>query len=454
MFGRVPVRIRLATGFAVGMALVLILAGAFVYIEAVKNLSNSLDSNLTARADGVRTLVEGSKSGRVALADGRSDPEDDTFTQVLGNDGTVVDSTLPSQVSILGPDQIAKAQQDEITFDGMQAVGLDGDIRVMAEAAGNRVVVVGATTGDMEDTLSGLRRTFAIGGPVALLLASLIGYLLGSRALRPVEAMRVRAREITFDRDGERLPTPAAKDELRNLATTLNEMLDRIEGALQRERMFVSDASHELRTPLAILKSEIELVQRTSPSKVELLAALESAAEEVDHLVLLSENLLVIARADQGKLSLKREPVDVEILLERVRSRFESSQSSADRSITVENPGVGEYRFDSLRLEQALGNLVDNALKHGDGQVTLGAVRNADGLTLYIKDEGCGFDPDFRDQALERFSQAESGRTDTGTGLGLAIVRAITQAHGGLVEIRDVDPGGAEVRLSFPSERS
>ena len=412
MFSRVPVRIRLAAGFATGLALVLILAGSFVYFEVSRNLNDSLESSLSAQADSVRLLVEGSKSGRVGLAGEGADPDDDSFAQVLRSDGTVVDSTLPGRVPVLSPDQIAAAEGDGISEDGIHVDGMDGDVRVVAvpteKSPRGQVVVVGATTGDMEETLSGLRHAFVIGGPLALLLASLIGYLLGSRALRPVETMRLRAREITFDQAGERLPTAAAKDELRDLATTLNEMLDRIEGALQRERMFVSDASHELRTPLAILKSEIELLQRTDPTRAELLAALDSAAEEVDHLVLLSENLLVIARADQGKLLLKRESVDVEALLERVRSRFEGSPSANDRPIKVEGSEFGEYEFDQLRIEQALGNLVDNAIKHGAGQIVIGANRDSGVLALFVRDEGKGLDPDFRDEAFERFSQADT----------------------------------------------
>ncbi len=144
---------------------------------------------------------------------------------------------------------------------------LDGPFRTEAfpveGTAGMRIAVVGVTIGDREEALDGVLRAFAVGGPFALLLASLIGYGLGGRALAPVEAMRSRAREITLDRAGERLPRPAARDELPRLADTLNEMLDRVEGSLQRERVFVADASHELRTPLAILKSEIELALRT-----------------------------------------------------------------------------------------------------------------------------------------------------------------------------------------------
>ena len=123
---------------------------------------------------------------------------------------------------------------------------------------------------DREEALAGLAGAFLIGGPIALLLASGLGYLLAGRALAPVEAMRRRAAEITLERSGERLPLPRADDEIHDLGATLNTMLDRIEASLERERVFVADASHELRTPLAILRTELELAERQRRSPEEL----------------------------------------------------------------------------------------------------------------------------------------------------------------------------------------
>lgn len=339
-------------------------------------------------------------------------------------------------------------------MNGVRIPESDDDYRVLAipteRESGPAVVVVGATTADMEETLSGLRRTLAVGAPLCLLLASLIGYMLGSRALRPVEAIRLRAREITLDSAGERLPRPVAKDELQRLADTLNEMLDRVETALRRERTFVSDASHELRTPLAILKSEIELIQRTGGSKADLEAALDSAAEEIDHLVLLAENLLVIARADRGSLQLRVEEADPEAVIQRVASRFEGLVHAAGRTLTVEVGAVGRHRLDPLRIDQAMANLTENALTHGRGDVTLGARATEQALELFVRDQGPGFPADFRRHAFERFSRADPGRTDAGAGLGLAIVQAIAVAHGGRVAIGQAVSGDTEVSLFLP----
>ncbi|MGZ5321897.1 MAG: sensor histidine kinase, partial [Solirubrobacterales bacterium] len=308
------------------------------------------------------------------------------------------------------------------------------------------VVVVGASTQDREETLVGLRAAFGVGAPVAILLASGLGFLLAGRALAPVEALRRRAAEITLERSGERLPLPASEDEIHRLAATLNEMLDRIESSLERERVFVADASHELRTPLAILRAELELAGKPGRSPEELRAALASAAEEVERLTRLAEDLLVIARSDQGRLPVKREPVRLDELLERVRGRFASRAEAEGRSIAAEAPSGAEAELDSLRMEQALGNLVDNALRHGRGTVRLAASRNGQRAELSVADEGTGFPEAFAPRAFERFTRADEGRTGGGAGLGLAIVRAVARAHGG-----DASADGARVRISVPA---
>ena len=452
MLGSWPVRARLAAGFAAGLSVVLVLAGAFVYLQVGDDLNQALNTSLATRAEDVRALVEGSGADGIDLGGVRAGEEESTFAQVLSADGRVVDSTLPGGQSVLDPEQLAAAKAEPVRLDGLDLAGLEGKVRVIAVPAvgpdGSEVAVVGATTSDREEALAGIRRAFALGGPLALLLASAIGYLLGARALAPVDAMRARAGEITLDRAGERLPTPVADDELRSLADTLNEMLDRVEAALQRERVFVSDASHELRTPLAILKSEIELVRRTGGSKAEMEAALDSAAEEVDQLILLAEDLLVIARSEQGRLPLRREPVAVDALVERIGDRFERTAADAGRSLVIGGVGVGSWEIDRLRTEQALSNLVDNALRYGAGAIGLQAQAAGNELVLTVSDEGPGFPEAFAADAFERFTQADPSRSETSAGLGLAIVRAIAHAHDGEAVIVDRERG-AEVQITL-----
>ncbi len=299
---------------------------------------------------------------------------------------------------------------------------------------------------DRDDVLGGLITTFAVGSPVAVLVASVLGYVLAGVALRPVEAMRARAAEVSLAAGDERLPLPAARDEIRRLGETLNGMLDRLSRSFERERRFVADASHELRTPVAVLKTELEGVLRAGDHAPEVRAALVAAVEECDHLAQLADDLLVIARSSEGRLPVRPEPIAVGALLEGVRDRFEDRARERGRGIRIVG-GAEEVVGDPLRLRQALGNLVDNALRHGAGEVTLAARAVGGGVVLEVSDEGPGFAEDIAGRAFERFTRGDAARTRGGTGLGLAIVRAIAEAHGGTASIE-----GASVRLWLPSQ--
>jgi signal transduction histidine kinase len=314
-------------------------------------------------------------------------------------------------------------------------------------AGGGRSLVVGRSLASREESLDRLRHEFLIAAPLALVLATLAGYFLAGAALRPVEAMRRRASAITAATPGSRLPVPAAGDEISRLAETINEMLTRLEAAFEHERRFVADASHELRTPLALLRTELELALRRTRSRDELEAAVRSAAEETDRLVGLAEDLLLVARADQGGLPVRPERVRTGELFDHVVARFAGRAGELGRTLST---GAGDFvvEADRLRVEQALGNLVTNGLVHGAGAVVLSA-RSVNGhVELHVRDEGAGFPPEFAPRAFDRFSRADESRGRGGSGLGLAIVQAIAEAHGGSAGASNL-AGGADVWISL-----
>jgi signal transduction histidine kinase len=295
-----------------------------------------------------------------------------------------------------------------------------------------------------------LRKSFLIGVPIAVLLASAIGYWLATAGLAPVEAIRRRARRVSLTQGGERLPLPDAQDEIRRLGETLNEMLARLEESFQRERRFVADASHELRTPLAVLKAELEAALRIAGDDPEVRESLVAALEETDHLAQLAEDLLLIARAADGRLPVKPERLQVRELLERTRQRFADRADEQRREIRVDVPDDSGVWADPLRARQALGNLVDNALRHGGGEIRLSGRRAGEAVEIDIADEGHGFPPELAPRAFERFARDGTDPGRSGAGLGLAIVRAIAEAHGGTAAIVDSN-SGATVRLRFPA---
>jgi len=180
--------------------------------------------------------------------------------------------------------------------------------------------------------------------------------------------MRRRAAAITASTPGSRLPVPGSHDEVSRLAETLNDMLGRLEAAFEHERRFLADASHELRTPLALLRTELELALRRPRSREELEQALRSAAEETERLTRLAEDLLLIARSDQGSLPIRRERLSARGVLTDVADRFAGRAAELGRTLAVEPGEDAALDADPARLEQAIGNLVDNALTHGRGR--------------------------------------------------------------------------------------
>lgn len=450
---RISIRLRITLAFAIVMAVLLTALGMFIYLRFRAQLDETIDNGLISRAQDVGTLV--GRSGG-SLKGGGTLPGEDTFAQVLTPEGTVYGATASglSHGSLLSGPELAQATHGPIRIDRPDVEVVDGPARLFAKPIatpqGTLVVLTGASLDDRRDALSNLRTVLLIGGPVALLLASLAGYLVAFGALRPVEAMRRRAAEISAAEPGERLPLPEARDELRRLGETLNGMLGRLEAALQRERTFVDDASHELRTPLALHKTELELALRYAKTPEEMRAAIASAIVEVDRLSGLAEDLLVLARSQQGKLALHLRRVRVADLLGDVRERFAMRLDESGRSLTVEPADGLMVDADPVRLEQALTNLIENAIEHGAGEITVSTTESAGELEIHVSDHGPGFPPEFLERAFERFSRADTARGGDGTGLGLAIVEAIARAHQGSAHAANRNGAGADVWVELP----
>ena len=435
---RLPIRIRVTAAFALAMAAVLGLTALFLYLRLGSHLSTALDRELRVRAQDLAALAG---DPRAPFPDGRFVEHGESYAQLLAPDGRVLKATRP-----LGgaPLLDVAALRGPTYLDRRSVPGLEEPSRLFASRVGRNVLVVGATRQDRVETLAAFRNELLIAGPIALLLASAAGYLLAGFALRSVETMRRRAASISAQTPGARLPVPQTGDELERLGETLNEMLGRLESALERERGFVADAGHELRTPLTIVRTELELALRQAGSVDELKGAIGRSAQEVDRLSQLAEDLLLIARSEDRGLPLRIERVDVDQLFAGVVRRVELRAQAEAKRVTASSAGA-TVQGDRIRLEQALVNLVDNALRYGGDSITLAAR----GEELHVTDDGPGFPPGFLDRAFERFSRADAARGRSGAGLGLAIVRTIAEAHGGSAHAANRAPG-ADVWLSLP----
>jgi heavy metal sensor kinase len=453
---RIPIRLRVTLAFTLVSAVVLAALGWFVYVRFESQLNEQIDQGLRTHGDDIAALVANGNLARNSKLLGR----EESFAQVLTPDAQIYASTpqLGNEPQLTSA-EAARASQGSFIVTREQVRSIDGEARLLARPAtgpdgGRYVVVAAASLDDRDDSLANLGAILLIGGPVALLLASVAGYLVSGRALSPVEAMRRRAAAISAAEPEQRLPLPQADDEIRRLGETLNQMLGRLEAAIERERAFVDDASHELRTPLAMHKTELELALRYARTPDEMRAAISSAIVEVDRLIQLAEDLLVLARSAEGKLALDLRRVGVAELLADLRERFSARVDAERRSLVIEPADGLTVDGDRLRLEQALTNLVENAIEHGGGEITVRASKGDGEVAIHVEDCGSGFAPDFIDRAFERFSQGDPSRGGDGTGLGLAIVEAIARAHRGSAHAANREGEGADVWIVLPANRA
>jgi signal transduction histidine kinase len=438
------------------MAAVLVAVGFFVYVRVGNAQLDSVDQSLRAGAAEALDHVHrggGVTDSSVPLVD-PDQAQGETLAQVLDRNGRVLRTTQKDLRPFVSASTAARIAAGATILRSGDLPGRKSEWRLLARpvtSSGQTVVLVLASSlASRVETLHRLVIELAVAGVIALLLASLAGYGLAAATLRSVESMRRRAAAITASTPGMRLPVPRSHDEIARLAETLNDMLARLQAAFEHERRFVADASHELRTPLALLRTELELALRRPRSREELEAALRSAAEETDRLSRLAEDLLLIARSDQGQLPVRREHVPAGELLADTAARFAVRAEAAGRELVVGSDAGLVVDADPLRLGQALGNLVDNALTHGAGDIELSA-RLGDGLVeLHVSDDGAGFPPEFVARAFDRFSRADESRGRSGTGLGLAIVDLIARAHGGSAGAAARPEGGADVWIAVP----
>ncbi len=442
---RWPLRLRVALAFLGTTAVALAGLGVFVHVRMSDALDERLQDTVTAEADRLAALPAPAQFEAVRALGG------DVHAQALTPQGDVRASSTLVAAPLLG-----SSSTDE-TLEGARPGYREGIVTVFDDDAADRereaeremalllvrrtedgYLVVGTSREDADEALAQLRAQLLVGVPLALIVAGGLGYAVAGAGLRPIERMRTRAATISDRSAGERLPLPSADDELRRLAVTLNAMLERLDEGLQRERRFVAEASHELRTPLTLMLTEIELALAQPRQPEELTQALHSLNDEVRRLIALAEDLLERAGAERGGLPIEARPVDLVELATGVADRFRAAAGNRSISITARRPI--EVQGDATRLDRALSNLVDNALRHGAGDVAIEIRAVSGDAVITVTDEGDGFPPD--DTAHPE-----------GTGLGLTIVREIVRAHGGTVEVLRVDDRTCvRVELASPSE--
>ena len=451
-----PIRLRLAVAFALAAAAIFAL-GAWLFISGLSSAQlSTIDSQLAVQlGQAGRYLVAGSQS---ASAAGPAPGE--YLVQVIDAAGRVRGASQDTgTVPLLTAAELAQARHGQIWLN--QAVDEENTRITAAPLAGRTgwTAVAGVSLESFESTMSQAERELAAAGVIFVVIACAGAYWLARAALSPVERLRrqvaaLSARPLQASTEESGLEVPATKDEIAALATTMNDLLGRLQRALSRQRAFVADASHELRTPLAVLRGELELADRPGRSREELAAAVRRAATEADRLARITGDLLLLARSDDDRLSLQLEQAELRPLLAHSAELAGPRLAEAGLTCRVDVPADLRARIDPDWISQAVDNLLGNALRFAPrGSVIVLAAWGGADLDIEVRDDGPGFPAEFLPHAFERFRRSGRSRGDGGAGLGLAIVQAIAVAHGGVAAARNKPGGGAVVGLHLPGHR-
>ena len=444
--GTVRVRTTLGAVLVVGSAL---LAGS---VALVVLLGHSLTADITAsaqvRAREVAALLASPDAPQVLDVV----EDDEQLIQVLDADGVVV----ASSGNVAGRAPVAALNAGETVKLAAPLADAADFVAVAAEGPAGTTVIVARSLEAVVESTQAVTGLLAVGLPVLLALVAGTTWLVVGRTLAPVDAIRAEVEEITGKDLHHRVREPARRDEISRLATTMNRMLARLEDASQRQRRFVSDASHELRSPVASMRqhSEVALAHPGRTTVNELAATV--LAEDL-RMQLLVENLLLLARADEGGLTLAEgDVVDLDdlVLAEARRLRDATALEVDARAVCA-----GRVRGSAAQLRSLVGNLLDNAARHARAKVTISLKEEQDeqagrsAVVLRVDDDGGGIAAADRGRIFERFVRLDNARSRDhgGAGLGLAIVAEVAGAHGGTVVATDGPRCGARFEVRLPA---
>ncbi len=458
-----PIKARLTAWYVALLASILAALGTFLFIRLKGDLVVGIDRSLDSRAAQISLGYQGGGEGEFQDVNDASLaglPIGESAAQILSARGGVLETSgdAAGKRPMIDPSTLARVIAGQRIRQTI-ALGPDGEpFRVLALPAprqsGREALVVVSSLEDIDRSVHRLLVLLLIAGPAALAAAGAGGWWLARRALLPVARMTEEADRIGVDRLDERVAVPTTSDELERLARTLNSMLERIERGVEDKRRFVANASHDLRTPLAVMRSELDVSLRSHRLAPEARRVLESATEEVERMSRIVQNLLTLARIDEGKMHLLLAPVELREQLASVVADLQPLAQTKGIRVEVEG-GVASVMADRDRLNQAVTNVVENAVKYTDrgGEVRVSVWRKGDEAGLTVRDTGPGIPGDMLPRIFDRFVRVDAARSHDagGSGLGLAICREIVEAHGGAVRVESEPGRGSRFTLSLPA---
>jgi signal transduction histidine kinase len=418
-------------------------ASSLLVLSLQSGLVAGLDDTASARAAvAAHALARGDTATAVAA------PGGDSLVQLIAEDGTVLAASPP----LVGEEPLVQLPVAEGEHQQPDSSLGERDVRLLTRTTGpgRPVVVVVSPLADVQEAITQLLRRLLVGAPLLLaLICSAVWVLLGY-TLRTVDRLRAQVASLSASGLDRRVEVPAARDGVRQLAETMNDLLDRLQQSALAQRRFVADAAHELRTPLAALRTRLEVSERAAD-----LSRWQDAAptliDSTDRLGRLVDDLLALARLDESRRLRRVVPVDLDEIVFAEARRWRDTGR-----VVVNTSGVSAVRVDGDPdlLTRVVANLLSNAVRHAATRVQV-ALSTSDGqVELTVADDGPGVPPAERERVFERFHRLDVARArdSGGSGLGLAIVRDAVLAHGGSVVLQDNGPG-AVVTVWMPLTR-
>ncbi len=433
------VRVRVTAAATLAALVVAVLASLLFLVSLRNNLESGLVTSGRQQVSSMQAQLRAGEGADQVVVTGKND----ILVQIIGPDGSVIATDHPR---VTTPMRTTPGTDEHVHVPGVT----DTYVAVASrEHGGDRLIAVGHSSEGVTRAIHAASSLLAIAVPLGVTLLALVVWLSVGRALRPVEAMRREAADITGAHAERRLAVPDGGDEITRLATTLNEMLDRIDASHRLQRQFVSDASHELRSPLASLRQLAELARDYPDGAGSGTLARDVLIEEL-RMEALVNSLLLLARLDDEHPPAPV-PVDLDdLVLEEVRRA--RARGTDDVQLDASAVGAAQIDGDPVLLAQVVGNLVTNAMRHARGLVHVGLHETTDSAVLVVEDDGNGVPPGERERIFERFVRLDEarGRTDGGSGLGLAIVAKIVHTLSGTVEVGESSLGGAQFTVTLP----
>ena len=464
------VRFRMTVWYAVALSLVLALFGALIYGVVSHRLIRHHDKSLMDAAAKVTNVLSASAGGELSQV-ARADLDREGHLILIHELGPAARILYRSPrgsaviAAMEGPSTAghgSNAWFDSLLVRGQLLRMYSAPFRSGTGRAG--LIHVADSLGDVADTLNSLRFSLFLMAPLAVLISGAVGYWLAGRALAPVDEVTSLAREIEASRLSQRLPVPKVRDEIGRLVETFNQMISRLETSFETMKRFTADASHELRGPLATMRGAVDVALSRPREAAEYREVLASVGEDVDRLRAITEDLLVLARADAGRVQMEKAPVRLDVLAGEVAESLRQTADDMHVRVTMASSATVTVLGDERWLRQLVVNLLDNAVKftsavppaNGPGSVTV-EVTSVDGSArLYVADSGPGIPSEALGRIFERFFRADDARSHSGvpgSGLGLAVAAWIVEAHGGKIAARNRPEGGSLFSVSLPLAR-